>query len=122
MTSSPEILTFALASDARGTLMPIEFASVPFTVRRLFVVTGPPGGATRGEHLVPCSQLLCLVAGDAFVSVGRDAKTLGNPIHLTQLGHGVLLHAGDYVRYSLTDATSSLLVLAEQPYQGIPAL
>ena len=38
------------------------------------------------------------------------------------LQHALQSGAGDYVRYSLTDATSSLLVLAEQPYQGIPAL
>lgn len=118
MADSAELMTFALAADARGTLMPIEFSKVPFTVRRLFVVTGPLGGATRGEHLVPCAQLLCLIGGEASVRVGPDANSLGLEMRLTHLGQCLLLREGSYVLYTLSDAASSLLVLAEQPYQG----
>jgi len=117
MTRAPEILRFAVADDERGSLIPIEFDDVPFTVRRTFVVTGPVGGAVRGNHTVPCAQLLCLVSGSATVQLGADASSLSDAALLDEPGQSVLLAAGSYVRYSLADASSVLLVLAEQPYR-----
>ena len=96
--------------------MPIELADVPFTVRRLFVVTGPPGGASRGNHVTPCTELLCLVSGTAMVQLGEDHATLADPVHLMHPGEYVLVPPGTFVRYSLEDASSTLLVLAEQPH------
>jgi hypothetical protein len=116
MTHTPEILRFPVAVDDRGSLIPIEFADVPFTVRRTFVVTGPSGGSERGNHTVPCAQLLCLVSGSAAVQLGADEATLSEPALLVEPGQSVLLAPGSYVRYTLADASSVLLVLAEQPY------
>jgi hypothetical protein len=118
MTPSPEIRTFAIAADDRGSLVPIEFSDVPFTVRRAFAVTGPPGGATRGNHIVPCMQLLCLVAGAVTVQVGHDDSPLSEPARLEHPGQSVLLTPGTFVRYTLADASSILLVLAEEPFSG----
>ena len=118
MTNGPEILNFAPIEDARGSLLPIEFADVPFTVRRVFVVTGPLGGATRGDHAVACAELLCLVDGRAVVQLGDDHTTLGEPVVLVRPGQSVLVAPGTFVRYSLADASSVLLVLAEEPHSG----
>jgi len=107
---------FEVSSDVRGTLLPFELSEVPFAVRRVFTVTGPVGGATRGNHLVPCGQLLCLVAGSSEVRIGDDAQTLGDPVALSEVGEYVILEAGDYVTYTVPDESTTLLVLAEQPY------
>lgn len=116
MSHTPEIITLPVAVDERGALLPIEFADLPFIVRRAFVVTGPPGGAVRGQHVVPCEQFLCLLSGVVTVQLGDDAASLGDEVRLTKPGQAVRLSAGTYVLYSMPDAASSLLVLAEQPY------
>ena len=116
MSHTPEILTFPIAVDARGALLPIEFSDLPFTVRRVFFVAGPPDGAVRGQHVVPCEQLLCLLSGVVTVQLGDGAASLGEKVRLTKPGQAVRLSTGTYVVYSMPDAASSLLVLAEQPY------
>lgn len=108
---------FTPVVDERGSLLPIELGDVPFTVRRSFIVTGPVGGATRGEHVVPCAQLLCLVAGSADVRVGEGSDSLGDAALLREAGDHVLLAPGEYVSYRLADEHSTVIVLAEQPYQ-----
>lgn len=118
MNQTPEIVNYSVAVDARGALLPVEFSDVPFTVRRIFVVTGPPGGAIRGQHVVPCEQLLCIISGEATVQLGTDENSLGPELRLTMPGQAVRLNAGTYVVYSLHDEASSLLVLAEEPYSG----
>lgn len=114
----PERLSFPLAEDDRGALMAVEFSAVPFAVRRVFSVTGPEGGSVRGRHVVPCAQLIVLSSGAATVRLGRDEDSLGPAIELETPGHAVALQAGEYVWYHLHDATSSVLVFAEQPYTG----
>ena len=39
--------------DPRGLLLPIDLDGLDFEPVRVFVVAGPPEGATRGGHVVP---------------------------------------------------------------------
>lgn len=108
--------------DERGTLVAAELGRLPFPVARVFAVTGVVGGSQRGNHLVPCPQLIVLVSGVVEVSFGPDADHLGSTVSLTNPGETVLLGVGDFVRYHLRDAGSTIFVLAQDEYRdGISA-
>jgi hypothetical protein len=103
--------------DDRGLLIPVELGDLGFPIERVFVVTGSTG-VVRGDHLVPCRQVLLLVSGTVTVTVGPDSdshvETLNAP------GDAVELTTGEYVRYRLADAASTLVVFAEKPYRRAP--
>jgi hypothetical protein len=107
--------TFPVFVDERGALVPIELDAVGFVVRRIFVVTGAPGGANRGDHVIPCDQQAVLLAGRAEfrVATGPD-ETVST---LERVGQRVALPAGSYVRYQLADERSQVLVLAAEAYR-----
>jgi WxcM-like, C-terminal len=103
-------------SDERGTLIVTELDDVPFSVRRIFTVRGPRGGAVRGNHAVAGAQLLVLLSGSAIIQNGSDAHRLGDGIELTEPGSRILLTHGSYVRYVLPSEESTILVLCELPF------
>jgi len=112
----PERMEVPMFVDARGTLVVIEFDEVPFTVRRMFAVTGPEHGATRGNHRVNCSQLIVLVSGSVTIRVGGDGDSLDPGIFLETPGAALKVPEGVFLQYDLPDAGSSIVVLAERPY------
>ncbi|MBW8751027.1 MAG: WxcM-like domain-containing protein [Propionibacteriales bacterium] len=103
--------------DDRGSLLAVELTDLPFTVRRVFVVSGRAGGADRGDHVVPCAETIVLLSGAACfwtTSAGTDDVS---DARLDRRGQRLDLDEGDHVRYRLLDEHSSILVLAEQPYE-----
>jgi hypothetical protein len=111
-----EVRQFTVHEDARGGLLPIMLEDVGFPVVRLFTVTAPPGGADRGDHEVPCRQLLVLIAGTAVVRLRSASGGPEETLVLDRPGAGVELHPGEHVRYRLADEQSWVLVLADAPY------
>jgi hypothetical protein len=103
-------------ADARGSLIATELADVPFDVARVFVVTGPVGGAERGNHTVNGAQLIVLLGGSIEVFTGTDAEHLGTPVILREPGARILLSDGVYIRYRLPGDEASILVLCERPF------
>lgn len=114
MIRDPAIVHVA---DARGELIAVEFGQLDFPPQRVFVASGLDGGSERGNHLVPCPQLMVLLSGQVDVSVGDDETRLGPPQRLTEPGESIRLAPGQYVKYVLTDSSSSVLVLAESPFR-----
>ncbi len=106
---------FEVFRDDRGALLPVSLASVPFPVRRVFVVTESAGRPVRGNHIVPCRQLLILVSGSVSVTVG-DPDSTGMVGRLETAGESILLEPGSFVRYTLLNERSTLLVLAEDEF------
>ncbi|MES1212696.1 MAG: WxcM-like domain-containing protein [Leifsonia sp.] len=105
-------------SEARGDLVAVELPLVDFSVRRVFVVIGPDGGSDRGDHRVPCEQLMVLIRGTASVSIGPDSDHLGAPVALSTPGETLRLPSGGYVKYRLDAPRSIVMVLAEEVYRG----
>jgi len=101
---------FEVHVDERGQLLPVDLRDLPFAPARCFVVTGPPEGATRGGHLVPCRELVVLVSGSA------DVRQDGVTVRLAQPGDTLLLEPGVYMDYDLAPGGSTILVLADRPY------
>jgi hypothetical protein len=102
-------------TDERGRLLPLEFGALPFVPVRLFVVTGPEGGARRGGHLVPCRELLVLLTGAVTVEYA------GETTRLAEAGRWLLLEPGERVDYDLAPGGSTIAVLADAPYAGTHA-
>ena len=102
-----------LFTDPRGSLLPIEFDELPFAPVRIFLVTGPEEGARRGGHLVPCRELLVLITGSATVTNAGRTTRLDRP------GQWVLLEHGKMVDYVLDPGSSTVAVLADEPYVAL---
>lgn len=68
--------------DARGSVTILERASeIPFEVRRAFLITNVPPGATRGEHAnMRASQLIVCASGALTVRVEDDMSARSIPI------------------------------------------
>jgi hypothetical protein len=104
-------------TDERGTLVPVELTEVDFDVRRVFVVTGLPGGSRRGGHRLTCRELIVLAGGCALVEVGPGRDGPFEASRLAAPGDAIEVGPEGWLRYSLADATSVLLVLADRPYE-----
>lgn len=61
--------------DDRGSLLPIEFDSLPFNPKRVFIVSNVPAGTERGNHShYETIQYLLCVKGEIEVIL-HDGKT-----------------------------------------------
>lgn len=112
------VRTLPTHSDDRGRLLVAEDADIGFTVRRAFAITAAPAGVDRGDHLVPCRQLMVLVSGRATVRTGSSADDLDAVDELIEPGDAVDLPAGVWVQYRLSGPDAVVLVFAEAPYQA----
>lgn len=112
-TNRDEAVTVVNETDAQ--LLAVEFETMPFTVRRVFVVSSHGNSVKRGNHVAGCNQMLILLSGSVSIDLTRVGKDVSN-IHLQEVGSSVLIQPGDFVTYELLDANSQVLVLADQTY------
>jgi dTDP-4-dehydrorhamnose 3,5-epimerase-like enzyme len=104
-------------TDERGSLLPVEFASLPFEPRRVFVVNGVPVGGVRGGHSHRRGQqLLICVSGSVDVEL-RDNGSVER-VTLDRAGGGLLVEAGVWAEQTYLEAGSVLLVFASEPYDA----
>jgi hypothetical protein len=110
-----EPLSLDLNVDDRGTLTAIDLDSLPFAVRRMFVVTGVPAGTVRGghSHRRGLQALFCL-GGCIEVELHRDDAV--EVVTLRPDGRGLLVRAGVWSQQRYVADGSELLVLASEPY------
>ena len=107
----------SLSRDGRGELLAVELKELPFAPRRVFVASAPPEGATRGDHTIPCAQMMVLLHGRVDVELGPDPAHLSAPITLEDPGARLDLPVGQYIRYRLHGPDSQVLVLAAESYR-----
>ena len=111
-------MSFPVFEDERGALLATEFADVPFAVRRVFTVGYSDRAIARGNHFVPCDQLLLLVSGRVTVHLGADDTSLNETFDLQQPGSAILVPMGLYIQYTLADSHSRVMVLASEPFSA----
>lgn len=102
--------------DMRGTLVPIEFDDVPFTVRRVFTVTAPGHPAERGDHVNAMQAVMVLVRGTCDVHLTMSPEGSSVAHELREPGDSVHIAAGSFIRYRLLSGDSTVLVLCDRPY------
>ena len=101
--------------DERGALLPFDFANLPFTPRRLFVVQDVPVGQQRGRHAHRSArQLFVCLAG----RIGVELRYQGAREYLTlkQPGDALLVPAGTWTAQDYLDAGSMLLVMGSEEF------
>jgi WxcM-like, C-terminal len=103
---------FPAYDDERGVLVPIELDDAAFAPRRVFVVTGPSEGSTRGGHEVTCREQVVLVSGRAELRIDDRTVVLDRP------GASALVEPGERMDYELGPGGSTIVVLADRPWQG----
>lgn len=107
---------FPIMRDQRGALTVAELGGlVPFTVVRLFFVTGVPVGTARGQHgHYRCSQYFLCQGGrlQTVVSDGTQER-----IFVLEPGQGLLVPPGIFASESYLEPHTILLVLCDRPYE-----
>lgn len=69
------LLPIPRCKDERGSLLPLEWESLPFEPRRIFTVSDMPAGTVRGGRgHQTCTQLLVAVAGQIEVQLARGGE------------------------------------------------
>lgn len=110
-----QLISITRHDDARGCLLPMDFAQLPFTPQRLFTVSGAPAGTQRGGHGHHRGQqlLLCLAGqiGVAMACANERAEVL-----LDDQSAALLIGPGIWGQQTYLQPDSVLLVLASEPY------
>lgn len=102
----------ALRGESNGSMAVFEEGTVPFPVRRAFVIYAGEG-ETRGDHAHrTCSQMLVVLQGSVQVLVAHGDET--NSIVLTQLSSGLLLPPMTWATQNYLTHDSMLLVVCDQ--------
>lgn len=112
--SDARMLDFPVKSDGEAALSIYQCGThVPFTVARVFCISGSTP-VSRGHHAHrECTQLLVPVAGRVTLII-KDGRAVRSetPVPLAQ---GLLVRPGLWVEVGL-DAGAVLMVLCDQPY------
>ena len=108
-------LPIPAVKDARGQLLPIEFAELPFVPQRVFTVSQVPIGDIRGEHgHFSCQQILVCIQGQIDVEC-----RLGNEVDFIQLTPGadaLWIPACIWASQTYQSQDAVLLVICSEPY------
>lgn len=102
-------------ADARGSLLPLDFDSLPFVPRRLFTVSGMPPGTVRGGHAHrDGEQLLICLQGQVDLWLRRRNEEA--ELSLLQDGPALLIGPKVWCRQTYARAETVLLVVSSRPY------
>lgn len=108
--------TFPTMRDHRGALTVVELGNLlPFTVVRLFFITGVPAGTTRGKHgHYRCSQYFLCQAGrlQTVVSDGAQERTF-----TLEPGQGFLVPPAIFASEIYLEPHTILQVLCDRPFE-----
>jgi hypothetical protein len=102
-------------ADARGALLPIPFADLPFTPCRAFAVSDVPAGAVRGGH-AHRSGMQLLICLQGTIAVELRAADGEAALTLVPGGGALLVSPGVWCRQTYPEAGAVLLALASEPY------
>jgi len=102
--------------DRRGLLRIFEKgASLPFALKRCFVISHVPKDKARAEHMVPCDIFLTALTGDCRLTVRTARREM-----TTVLSHprdGVVVPKGRWLRLDRFSSDAIVLVSASQPFR-----
>ena len=101
--------------DHRGSLTPMTFDDVGFSVARTFVVSAPRGAVRGGHAHRRVRQVLFRASGTIDVDVShRGGRTR---ITLDEARPAVLIEPGVWAQQTYVDDDSTLIVFADGPYE-----
>ena len=100
--------------DERGSLVPIEFPTLPFEPQRIFYVYGVKDGCFRGDHAHYATEQF-IVAVNGHLDVEYNDCQINGIIELNSPDVGVYVPPGVWTRIIFNN-NAMMLVLASFPY------
>lgn len=110
------VLAVEPVRDHRGTLTPMTFDGIGFSVERAFVVNAPRGAVRGGHAHRRVRQVLFRASGSIDVEVSHGG--LRARIALDEDRPAVLLEPGVWAQQTYVDDNSTLIVFADGPYDA----
>jgi hypothetical protein len=103
--------------DQRGLLRIFEKgASLPFALKRCFVISHVPKDRVRAEHVVPCDIFLTALTGTCRLTL-RTARRETATV-LSHRRDGVAVPKGTWLRLDRFSTDAIVLVCASQRYRS----
>ena len=109
-----EILTFPEYYDARGSLVPFEFSTLPFVPQRAYLVTATEG-AIRGGHSHAIEQEIFLITNGSAILVLNYGKG-DEEIILDTKTKGVLVKTDCWHELKNFSPDAVVLAFSSTPY------
>jgi hypothetical protein len=97
-------------------LIAVDFSILPWTPQRVFTVIASEDSQHRGNHLAGCNQFVTLICGNVSFYVTEEGKSEA-VITLKNRGESIFITSTSYVKYTLHEKNSTILVLADRPYE-----
>lgn len=114
--SKVTILLFPNITDARGSLLPVDFEHLPFFPKRAFVVDKVPAGTIRAGHAqMSGMQLLLRLSGAIEIKLRLDGQE--EIITLKNDGEAILIQAPVWVQTTYNEENSTLLLFSNEFYR-----
>ena len=102
--------------DDRGSLTPMTFDDVDFSVARTFVVNAPRGAVRGGHAHRRVRQVLFRASGTIEVDVSHRGERAR---YTLDEGHpAILIERGVWAQQTYVDDHSTLIVFADGPYES----
>ena len=109
------LIEFPVKAESRGSLIPFNFAQLPFPPRHAFTVRGVPAGVTRGKHaLRNTQQLLICLAGRLSVQLRAGGRS--ETVELDRPDIGLFIAENMWSAQTYLTAETIMLALASAPY------
>jgi dTDP-4-dehydrorhamnose 3,5-epimerase-like enzyme len=116
LDGSVRILELDRFRDHRGSLTPLTFDDVGFTVARTFVVSAPRGAVRGGHAHRAVRQVLFRASGSIAVDVRRGGRRAR--ITLDEESPAMLIEAGVWAQQTYLEDGATLVVFADGPYEA----
>lgn len=109
--------TLTSVRDSRGDLTVLEFReAIPFTVIRLFYVSGVPAGSSRGAHAhYRCRQYMICQRGRLGITLADGSRERSLEL---SAGQAILVEPGIFASQTYLDDDAELLVLCDRAYEA----
>jgi quercetin dioxygenase-like cupin family protein len=104
-------------ADGTLTVFPAENEGVPFSIRRVFTITGVSPNGVRGDHAHrECSQMLACLSGQVTVTVHDGFETVMET--LDDAGASVLIPPMLWNSVKFDGPSTVLAVFCDEPYDA----
>jgi hypothetical protein len=90
-------------------------ASLPFAVKRCFVISHVPKNKTRGEHAIHFDQFVAVLVDTFHLTIRNNQREVS--VRLSRRTEGVLVRKGTWLRLDQFTRGTLLLVCASQMYR-----
>lgn len=109
-----ELLKFPRISDQKGTLVPFEFSDIPFSIKRVYLVTGKEGIPRGGHAHIIEDELFVVIQGSVLMKI-NDGKE-DQEILLNKSNEGLLVRKNCWHELHNFAENTIVMAFSSTPY------